>query len=43
MSHDARDRRVFAQGALRAARFCARLRSGGQAIGRVGMAELLAS
>jgi 4-hydroxy-tetrahydrodipicolinate reductase len=43
MSHDARDRRVFAQGALRAARFCAQLQSVGQSSGRVGMAELLAS
>ncbi len=42
IAHDARDRRVFARGALRAARFCARAMAAGQRNGRVGMAELLA-
>lgn len=41
LSHEARDRRVFAAGSLKAARFVARLAASGRA-GRVGMADLLA-
>lgn len=41
LTHDARDRAVFAEGAVRAARFAAHRRRGG-AVGRIGMAELLA-
>ncbi len=41
LTHDARDRAVFAVGAVRAARFAASQRRAG-AVGRVGMAELLA-
>lgn len=40
LSHDARDRSVFAHGALRAARFAAERRRLGQ-LGRFGMAELV--
>jgi 4-hydroxy-tetrahydrodipicolinate reductase len=41
LAHDARDRKVFAQGALQAARFCARLQTEGRR-GLVGMRDLLA-
>ncbi len=41
ISHEARDRKVFAHGALRAARFAAERRAAGDT-GWVGMAELLA-
>jgi 4-hydroxy-tetrahydrodipicolinate reductase len=42
ISHEARDRRVFAHGALRAARFCSDLRRGGRTTGLLGMPDLLA-
>ena len=41
LSHKAKDRRVFAHGALKAARFCAQLQRQGSRAGLFGMADLL--